>query len=85
MYDNIDKFLEDVERLKSKYNESGPIFTGRSEIFSEISQNLISKAADFLTISSKKETDVTLKKLKERVEELEKEKAFIKEELGKDK
>jgi hypothetical protein len=78
MYDNMDKFLEDVEKLKTKYNEQGPIFTGRSEIFSEVSSSLISKAADFLTITSKKETDVTLKKLKERVEELEKEKNDMK-------
>jgi hypothetical protein len=55
------------------------------EIFSEISQGLISKAADFLTISSKKESDVVLKKLRERVEELEREKAQIKSDSINDK
>ena len=85
MYDSIDKFLEDIERLKLKYNESGPIFSGRLEIFSEISQGLISKAADFLTISSKKESDVTLKKLRERVEDLEKEKSQIKQDAMNEK
>lgn len=85
MYDSIDKFLDDIERLKQKYNESGPIFSGRLEIFSEISQGLISKAADFLTISSKKESDVTVKKLRERVEELEREKAQIKSDSVNDK
>jgi DNA-binding transcriptional MerR regulator len=43
------------------------------------------KAADFLTISSKKETDVSMKKLKERIEELEKEKAEIKSEASLEK
>lgn len=85
MYEDIDKFLEDIERMKTRYNESGPIFTGRGEIISEICQNLIAKAADFLTITSRKETDVNLKKLKEKVADLEKEKLFIKEELSRDK
>lgn len=85
MYEDIDKFLEDIERMKTRYNESGPIFTGRGEIISEICQNLIAKAADFLTITSIKETDVNLKKLKEKVADLEKEKLFIKEELSRDK
>ncbi|CDW76855.1 guanylate-binding n-terminal domain containing protein [Stylonychia lemnae] len=85
MYDSIDKFLEDIDKLKQKYNESGPIFSGRLEIFSEISQALISKAADFLTISSKKESDVSLKKLKERVSELEREKAQLKIDYSSDK
>lgn len=46
---------------------------------------MISKAADFLTISSKKETDVTVRKLKERVEELEKEKTLTKIDFNNDK
>jgi len=37
----------------------------------EISYSLMLKAADFLTISSRKESDVSLKKLKERLEECE--------------
>ena len=78
MYENLDKFLEGIERLKQKYNDEGPIFSGKSEIFTEVSVSLICKAADFLTITSKKETDVNLKKLRERVEELEKEKNTMK-------
>jgi len=37
MYDCMDKFMEDIEKLKNKYNESGPIFSARTEIFSEVS------------------------------------------------
>lgn len=74
MYENLDKFMEDIEKLKQKYIEKGPIFSGKSEIFTEVAMSLVSRAADFLTISTKKETDVNLKKLKEKVEELEKEK-----------
>jgi hypothetical protein len=50
------------------------------EIFSEISMSLVSKAADFLTITTKKESDIHMRKLKERVEELEKDKAEKKQE-----
>jgi hypothetical protein len=50
------------------------------EIFSEISMQLVSKAADFLTITSRKESDMSSRKLKERVEELEKDKAEKKSE-----
>ena len=32
MYDTIDKLQVDLDQLKVKYNESGPIFTGRNEI-----------------------------------------------------
>lgn len=41
---------------------------------------LVSKAADFLTITSKKESDIELRKLKERVDELEKDKTEKKQE-----
>lgn len=78
MYENLDKFREDLDRIKQKYNDQGPIFTGKAEILSDISINLITKAADFLTITSKKETDVNLRKIKERVIELENEKLTYK-------
>ena len=32
----MDKFLEDIEKLKVKYNEQGPQFSGRGEIFAEV-------------------------------------------------
>lgn len=46
---------------------------------------MIVKAADFLSITSKKESDVTLRKLKERIEELEKAKTETKSEFGAEK
>lgn len=36
MYDNMEKFIEEIERLKIRYNENGPIFSGRAEIIAEI-------------------------------------------------
>jgi len=36
MYESMDKFIEDVELLKQKYLESGPQFSGRTEIFAEV-------------------------------------------------
>ncbi len=56
------------------------MFTGKNEIIADIAYQLLLKAADFLTISSKKETDGSIKKMKERVELLEKEKVEIKSE-----
>lgn len=85
MFTSIEQFLDEIEKLKQKYNENGPVFSGKTEIFSEISQSLVSKAADFLTMSSKKESDITLRKLKERVEELERDKTEKKLEWANDK
>lgn len=33
----MEPFLEELDKLKQKYNEHGPVFAGRMEIFSEIS------------------------------------------------
>lgn len=76
IYESMDKFMESLEQVKLKYNEQGPNFSSKAEVFSEISMQLIIKAADFMTITSKKETDVNLKRQKERVDELEKEKSM---------
>jgi hypothetical protein len=42
---------------------------------------LIIKAADLLTMSSRKETDSSVKKLKDKITDLEKEKSLIKDDL----
>lgn len=63
MYENIDKFLEGLEGLKIKFNEQGPNFSGKGEILADIFSGLVVKAADYLTISSRKETDTSLKKI----------------------
>ena len=41
---------------------------------------MLIKAADYLTISNRKENDVSLKKLKERIEEMEAQKLEMKSE-----
>lgn len=46
-----------------------------------ITQQLIVKAADFLSITSRKESDVTLKKLQEKVEDLERARVEAKQEF----
>lgn len=55
MYDDIDKFKEDLDRLKEKFLESGPRFSGRVEVIQDVIINLLLKASDFLSISNKKE------------------------------
>ena len=47
--------------MKVKYNEQGPVFTGRNEILLEVSNQLLAKAADFLTITKNNESEKTLK------------------------
>lgn len=37
VYENMDKVMEELDRLKAKYLEQGPNFSGRIEIFCEIS------------------------------------------------
>ena len=85
MYADIEKFQADIEQLKQKYNEQGPVFTGRNEIIQEVCFQLVSRAADFMSITSRKESDVTVKKIKDRVEELEREKLETKTEYKADK
>lgn len=46
---------------------------------------MVAKAADFLTITSRKETDLNLKRLRERLNEVEKEKSEIKQEYQNEK
>lgn len=79
-YGNIEQFQEDIEKIKLKFNETIPGFTGKHEIILEVCQQLILKASDFLAISNKKESDVNLRKLKEKNEEMEKEKIVLKQE-----
>ncbi len=85
MYENIDKVVEALDLLKTKYMKQGPKFSGKSEIFAEVNSSLMHKAADFLTITSRKESDINFKKLKERVEELEREKLMMKSDFAADK
>lgn len=85
MYVDIEKFQEDIEQLKTKYNEQGPIFTGRNEILLEVCYQLVSRAADFMSITSRKESDVTVRKIKDRIEELEREKIESKAEYQTEK
>ena len=65
MYSTIEEFKIDIEKLSTNFNEKQPVFTGRNEILLEIVNSLIKKAADFLSINSKKESDGTLRRLRD--------------------
>jgi hypothetical protein len=58
------------------------VFSGRGEILAEICQGLIIKAADYLSISSRKETDTNLKKIQDKAQSLELERLQLKNELN---
>jgi len=51
--------------------QQGPNFNGRCEIFAEVAFSLMQKAADSLSAQNKQESDQVVKKLEDRVKELE--------------
>jgi len=54
------------------------VFNGKNEIIQEITYNLMVRAADSLSISNKKDMEGSIKKLGDKVAEVEKEKAEMK-------
>ena len=81
----MDEFLGQLEQIKIGYTQRGPAFSGKSELFNEVTQPLILKTADFLAISKNQEAGVNSKLLKEKVDELEKERVRMKTEHGEDR
>jgi hypothetical protein len=67
----MDAFMIDLDKLKSKYTEEGPQFPGSNLVWQETASKLIIRAADYLTMSNKKESDVSLNKLHDKINELE--------------
>jgi hypothetical protein len=57
----MEEFESEIEKLKNKFNENAPMFRGKNEIIIETCYQLLSKAADFMTITSRKESDLTQK------------------------
>lgn len=63
MYDSLEKVRSDLDVLKNCYLEHGPKFQGRMEILLEYNFTILNKAADFLSINNRKETDHNVKRL----------------------
>lgn len=54
-YTDLDKFRADLDSLRSHFLETGPRFNGRFELILEVQMSLLTRAAEFLAISSRKE------------------------------
>ena len=67
----MDMVQEEVDLIKQKFQTYGPKFAGATEIFAETNAQILSKAATFLTIASRKEVSINHRKLQERVEYME--------------
>lgn len=67
----MDMVLEEVDVLKQKFQTYGPKFSGSAQVFAEVSAQIVSKAATYLTITSRQEVNINQRKLQERVEYLE--------------
>ena len=67
----MDTVQEEIDMIKQKFQDQGPKFATANMIFTEVSSQLICKAATYLTIISRQEVNISQKKLQERVEYLE--------------
>lgn len=52
-YKSMDMVLEEVDVLKQKFQTHGPKYAGAAQVFAEVSLQIVSKAATYLTITSR--------------------------------
>lgn len=57
--------------MKERFQNYGPKFNGASICFAEVNAQITTKAATYLTITSRQEVNINQRKLQERVEYLE--------------
>ena len=67
----MDMVLEEVDMLKQNFQTYGPKFSGSGQVFAEVSAQIVSKAATYLTITSRQEVNINQRKLQERIEYME--------------
>ena len=65
-------FYEDLNKLKTKFQETGPKFPERNQVLLEICERLIVKLAENIAHSNKQESQFSIKKLEKKVIDSEK-------------
>jgi len=55
--------MEDLDRIRNAYNLSGPKFNGASIVLADVTSKVISKAATYLTIVSRQEVNIDMRKM----------------------
>lgn len=68
-YESLDQVLDDIQQIKDNY--FGPKYPGYEILIAETMSQLVAKASDYLGMSKNQETQISLKRLNERVAELE--------------
>ena len=62
MYGTLEAALVDIEQIKVSFNKLGPKFNGSQLILTETCSQLVVKAAIYLMVLSRQETNVILRK-----------------------
>lgn len=74
-YDSLNQVQDEASQIKQEYhsNPQAPKFPGFEIILAETMSDLITKASDYISISQSQTSAISLRKLDERVKEMEKE------------
>jgi hypothetical protein len=52
-YKSMDMILEEIDMIRQRFTTSGPKFAGANQCFAEVSAQIVTKAATYLTITSR--------------------------------
>jgi hypothetical protein len=66
IYDSIEKFKEDIDTMKSRFMENGPVFSGRKEILLDECLSLSLRASDNMLNLAKKDSTSEARRVKEK-------------------
>ena len=58
----MDKIEEELHQIKSNFVLNGPKFTGSQQILLDVCSQTMAKAATYLTISSRQEVNIALRR-----------------------
>ena len=74
-YENLTQVQEEVREIKQEYisNPKAPKFPGYEILLAETLSDLVAKAGDYLSISQSQTSAISIKRLDERIKEMEKE------------
>ena len=68
-YESLDQVQDDLAQIKNEY--AGPKYPGYEILVAETTCQLLAKASDYLSISQNQNSQISMKRLNERVKELE--------------
>jgi len=57
-FKSMDMVQEEIDVIKQRFQTHGPKYSGSQQCFAEVSAQIISKAATYLTITNRKEQNI---------------------------